>query len=150
MITIPLQLPDELAQQVIPLQERLPEIIELGLRHWRKHATSDRRVKRAQRLNGLIAPGWQVIQPITLTCERDADGYHVLSDELFGVYGDGSTADQALHDYVVSLIDYYQLLAARAADDASARALFGRLRQYLFDHSALDCYTHPQGVTLYA
>ncbi|MBM4461428.1 MAG: hypothetical protein FJ011_27335 [Chloroflexi bacterium] len=32
MITIPLQLPDELAQQVLPLQDRLPEIIELGLR----------------------------------------------------------------------------------------------------------------------
>jgi len=30
MITIPLQLPDKLARQVIPLQERLPEIIELG------------------------------------------------------------------------------------------------------------------------
>jgi hypothetical protein len=34
MITIPLQLPDKLAQQVIPLQERLPEIIELGLRQF--------------------------------------------------------------------------------------------------------------------
>ena len=32
MITIPLQLSDELAQQVLPLQDRLPEIIELGLR----------------------------------------------------------------------------------------------------------------------
>lgn len=32
MITIPLQLPDKLAQQVLPLQDRLPEIIELGLR----------------------------------------------------------------------------------------------------------------------
>jgi hypothetical protein len=35
MITIPLQLSDELAQQVIPLQDRLPEIIELGLRQLR-------------------------------------------------------------------------------------------------------------------
>lgn len=32
MITIPLQLSNELARQVIPLQARLPEIIELGLR----------------------------------------------------------------------------------------------------------------------
>ena len=32
MITIPLQLPDQLAQQVLPLQDRLPEIVELGLR----------------------------------------------------------------------------------------------------------------------
>lgn len=32
MITIPLQLSEELAAQVLPLQDRLPEIIELGLR----------------------------------------------------------------------------------------------------------------------
>ena len=32
MITIPVQLSDELARRVIPLQDRLPEIIELGLR----------------------------------------------------------------------------------------------------------------------
>lgn len=32
MVTIPLQLSNELARQVMPLQDRLPEIIELGLR----------------------------------------------------------------------------------------------------------------------
>lgn len=31
-MTIPVQLPDELAQRLLPLQDRLPEIIELGLR----------------------------------------------------------------------------------------------------------------------
>ena len=32
MVTIPVQLSNELASRVLPLQERLPEIIELGLR----------------------------------------------------------------------------------------------------------------------
>jgi hypothetical protein len=32
MVTISLQLPDELANRLKPLQDRLPEIIELGLR----------------------------------------------------------------------------------------------------------------------
>jgi hypothetical protein len=32
MITIPVQLSNELARRVMPLQDRLPEIIELGLR----------------------------------------------------------------------------------------------------------------------
>ena len=32
MITIPLQLPEDLAQEILPLQDRLPEIIALGLR----------------------------------------------------------------------------------------------------------------------
>ena len=31
MVTIPVQLSNELAQRVLPLQHRLPEIIELGL-----------------------------------------------------------------------------------------------------------------------
>lgn len=38
MITIPLQLPDDLAKKVLPLQDRLPEIIELGLRQLRIEA----------------------------------------------------------------------------------------------------------------
>jgi hypothetical protein len=39
MITIPLQLPEDLAKEVLPLQDRLPEIIALGLRQWRKRPT---------------------------------------------------------------------------------------------------------------
>ena len=31
MITIPLELPNDLARRVMPFQDRLPEIIELGL-----------------------------------------------------------------------------------------------------------------------
>jgi len=33
MVTISLQLPDELARQVLPLQDHLPEIIQVGLQH---------------------------------------------------------------------------------------------------------------------
>jgi hypothetical protein len=32
MITIPLQLPNDLARRVLPFQDRLAEILELGLR----------------------------------------------------------------------------------------------------------------------
>ena len=41
MITIPLQLSDELAKKVLPLQDRLPEIIELGLRQLRSEADAE-------------------------------------------------------------------------------------------------------------
>ena len=34
MVTIPLHLSNELAQRVMPIQDRLPEIIELGLRQF--------------------------------------------------------------------------------------------------------------------
>jgi hypothetical protein len=42
MITIPVQLTEELAERVRPVQDRLPEIIELGLRQL--HAKSTRQV----------------------------------------------------------------------------------------------------------
>jgi len=34
MIDLTIQLPDDLARRLKPVQDRLPEIIELGLRHW--------------------------------------------------------------------------------------------------------------------
>jgi len=34
MVTIPLQVPEDLAVQLMPLQSRLPDIIKLGLQHW--------------------------------------------------------------------------------------------------------------------
>jgi len=56
LITIPLQLPDQLAQQVLPIQDRLPEIIELGLRHWQKQkpTTPRERIERVWEAAGLI------------------------------------------------------------------------------------------------
>ena len=58
MITIPLQLPDQLAQQVLPIQDRLPEIIELGLRHWQKQkpTTPRERIEQVWEAAGLIEP----------------------------------------------------------------------------------------------
>jgi hypothetical protein len=58
MITIPLQLPEELAEQVRPIQDRLPEIIELGLRQWRRQTslTPRQRVEQLWEAQGLVEP----------------------------------------------------------------------------------------------
>jgi hypothetical protein len=58
MITIPVQFSEELAEQVRPLQDRLPEIIELGLRQWRKQPalTPRQRVEQLWEAEGLIEP----------------------------------------------------------------------------------------------
>lgn len=82
-------------------------------------------------LEGEIAEGWELSQPLWVTVDREEDGYYVLSDDLFLVYGEGATFNDALRDYVVSLIDYYQLVAAEAKRSALDQALFGRLRRYL-------------------
>lgn len=58
MITIPLKLPDQLAKRVLPLQDRLPEIIELGLRYWQKQtpATPREQVELLWESAGLSEP----------------------------------------------------------------------------------------------
>lgn len=82
-------------------------------------------------LFGRIAPTWVIVQPLLVTLEQDEDGYYIVSDDEFAVYGDGNSLNGALEDYKVSLIDYYQLLAARAKGDPPTLALLRRLRRYL-------------------
>jgi len=48
MITIPVQLSDDLARRVAPLQDRLPEIIELGLRQIETDQQAERGYSRAK------------------------------------------------------------------------------------------------------
>ncbi len=61
MITIPVQLTEELAERVRPVQDRLPEIIELGLRQWRKQPapTPRQRVEQLWEAQGLVQPAAQ-------------------------------------------------------------------------------------------
>lgn len=58
MVTIPIQLSEELAERVQPLQDRLPEIIELGLRQWRKQPalTPLQRVEQLWEAQNLVEP----------------------------------------------------------------------------------------------
>ena len=48
MITIPVQLSDDLARRVAPLQDRLPEIIELGLRQIEVEEQAEARSSQAK------------------------------------------------------------------------------------------------------
>ena len=84
-----------------------------------------------QVLLGGISYGWLVAEPFLITVELDEDGYYIASDDIFAVYGDGSTANEALQDYIVSLLDYYQLLSARAEDDPPTQVLFRRLQSFI-------------------
>ncbi len=58
MITIPVQLPKDLAERVRPVQDRLPEIIELGLRQLRRQPilTPRQRVEQLWEDQGLVEP----------------------------------------------------------------------------------------------
>ena len=82
-------------------------------------------------LHGEIRPGWTVVKPLLLTVERDEYGDFVYSDDTFNNYGEGPTQSSALADYVVSLVEYYELLEARAGADPCTDSVFSHLSQYL-------------------
>lgn len=75
MVAISLEVPDELAKRLVPVQDRLPEIIELGLRQLELEVESDmerdRDKSRYQVLTALYSTGIvtlpQTVQPATRT-----------------------------------------------------------------------------------
>ena len=55
MVTISLKVSDQLAQRLTSPQDHLPEIIELGLRHWQKQEAGQSTLTPRQRVEGLWA-----------------------------------------------------------------------------------------------
>lgn len=67
-------------------------------------------------------------KPIEVTFER-AGGKIVASDDLFHMYGEGNTRQEAVRDYLSSLAEYYMLLGS--CDDKPSLELFSFLQTYL-------------------
>ena len=91
---------------------------------------------RTVTLLGVIDPGWQVRQALNLGVERDSDGSFVISDDIFLVYGVGASFEEALRDYCVSLIEYYEMLVSRLDGNPFNRGPFEHLVYYLQPLSA--------------
>jgi hypothetical protein len=66
-------------------------------------------------ISGEVLEGWEIIDPIFVTLERDEDGCFILSDDDFLVYGEGRTDEEAQTDYLKSLLDFYYLISDKAA-----------------------------------
>jgi hypothetical protein len=80
-------------------------------------------------LFGRIETGWNIIQPLILTIEQDENGYYIVSDDKFFIYGYGETQLLAQQDYNASLIEYYQLLEQE--EDRPTQAVFNYLQSFL-------------------
>ena len=81
---------------------------------------------------GLITHQWQLLRYLPVEFGADEDGWYVLTDTVFQVYGDGDTLKAAQRDYISSLIDYYRLVERDALDgDESARREFNRVQEYV-------------------
>jgi hypothetical protein len=81
-------------------------------------------------LHGRIAPNYYLRRPLILTIEYD-DGSFIVSDDIFLVYGDDESIYLALDDYVISLVDYYQLLSIRAEEDPPTQRLFNQVQEFI-------------------
>ncbi|MBK8050884.1 MAG: hypothetical protein IPK16_29555 [Anaerolineales bacterium] len=64
-----------------------------------------------------------------MTMEQDEDGLFLASDSITTVYGYGEDGAEALDDYIVSLIEYYELL--EGSNSLTAVSAFDFLRGYL-------------------
>jgi hypothetical protein len=82
-------------------------------------------------LVGELAAGWQLVQSLQVILEQDTDGSFLVSDDVFLVYGVGDTAAEALHDYYVSLMEYYEFLSTRLESNPHNQNPFRHLRLYL-------------------
>jgi hypothetical protein len=88
-------------------------------------------------LAGSVARGWTLVEPLLISIEREDNGWFVLSDDIFPVYGDGATLEEARADYVRTLIDYYELLATRARENAHDARELEHLRVYVRPDAAI-------------
>lgn len=84
---------------------------------------------------GNIEETWRMLQPLILWVEREDDGWYIVSDDLFGIYGDGPTFREAQRQYISSLIDHHEFLireSQRGCPDASlALSELERMQRYL-------------------
>lgn len=82
-------------------------------------------------LFGKIYEDWEVLIPISLQVEQNDDNGYIVSDSLFAVYGVGDTLHNAWKDYVISLIEYYEILERNAEASEPTRMLFDQMKRYL-------------------
>jgi hypothetical protein len=80
-------------------------------------------------LVGEISDLFQLIQPLSISFEDGDRGRMIASDDIFYMYGEGATRQEALRDYIGSLSEYYDLLESH--DDAPTVELFHYLQSYL-------------------
>jgi hypothetical protein len=79
---------------------------------------------------GLLSGDWKIVQPLAVKIEY-SDGLYIASDDLFGIYGDGNNENDALEDYRVSLLDYYELMIKSEITDKQNEGICKHLRLYI-------------------
>ena len=82
-------------------------------------------------LVGRIHSNLFLVQPLQINIEQDEDETYVVSDDLFLVYGSGKDQSEAMKDYVLSLVEFYQLIKKNAALNSFDQQLLTQLQTYI-------------------
>lgn len=80
-------------------------------------------------LVGDVLEHFRLVQPIIINFERGDRGNIIASDDIFYMYGQGFTLQEAMRDYLTSLSEYYSLIESH--NDAPSVGLFSYLQTYL-------------------
>ena len=83
-----------------------------------------------QLLPGVVVPGWELIKPLSLMIETEP-GNHIVSETIFAMYGCGKGLSEAVHDYFVSLIEYYEMIEEQVNVEPANQVLLTHLARYL-------------------
>lgn len=78
---------------------------------------------------GNVFAHFLLAQPIVLSFEQGDRGKIIASDDIFYMYGEGNTRQEAVRDYLSTLSEYYALLQSQ--DDVPSVELFSYLQTYL-------------------
>jgi len=80
-------------------------------------------------LVGEVLEHFRLVQPIVINFEQGDKGKVVASDDIFYMFGEGFTLQEAVRDYLSSLSEYYLLIESH--DDPPTVNLFSYLQTYL-------------------
>ncbi len=80
---------------------------------------------------GNISPVWKLVEPLQINIDLDDNGSFVVSDDLFLVYGNGRTTNEAIIDYVGSLLEFYELVRVGAETNRYDQEQLVILQSYL-------------------
>ena len=84
-------------------------------------------------LSDQAVPEYSLLQPLAVLVEQDEQGMFLASDSVTTVYGYGKTGQQALVDYLTSLVEYYEML--EESEESRTVSAFNLLRMYLIKHT---------------
>lgn len=78
---------------------------------------------------GPLNSEWDLIKGIELSFDLDENDSYIVSDDIFDVYGDGATLEEAYDTYLEALVEFNSIVSEFS--DAPNMKLVRKLGQYL-------------------